>query len=424
MKRAVSSVLLIISGILIGTMVYFAQKPDMEEFIVKESRLLFYSDVSRIGDIDRYESLVQEFVYDYEDFTELEKYKKYLKQVLVLNFGSEADPVIFLDFDKYYVGLRLRIMKYFDKSGEFYKLKSEYSQGDDLYLKPFKGYFLAAGSEQGIQRYLDYSGEPHKELLNAYAESKQEYSSFALLDIDESLKDQSFDPGIRIVRLSLMLEGSKLRIDADHFEELESAKDFETGNLEKRELTSYIGKNRLYFSNNDIKSLGLIFKNKLSKPVQSLVDSIGFFTGLGFEELLGNLDDEICIDLDSKAAVARIKSTENYRGLLKLYKSRVGEFFEISKNLKVLLEEKRLYLNSKLEKGRGEELAKDEFLCLELDLKKFDRKFEPDTVVQMRLSSKESRFRMSLILGLEELRKIYRVLKIDGARGIESDKAI
>ena len=96
----------------------------------------------------------------------------------------------------------------------------------------------------------------------------------------------------------------------------------------------------------------------------------------------------------------------------------------MSDNLKVLVEDDRVYFNSKMETAQGEQLDEDDFLCINIDMNKLDRKFDPFTDVKVRMTSDNSRFRLSFILSLENLRKMYEVLKIDGTRGIESDKVI
>ncbi len=424
MKRVVSSVLLIISGILIGTLIYLSEKPDIREFIVKETKFLFYSDFSKIEDIEEFEVLIEEFGYDYEELGELKKYKKYLKQLMVLDFGEDEPQVLFLDFDNYYIGLRFRIGKYFEKQGELYKLKPKYSDGMELYVLPLKGYFVASRTADALKGYLGHYGGENEEFLKAYEESKADYPFFSLVGLEKNLEESKFNPGVKLLRFTLSSYDGLIRIDVDHFEDLQIAEMFETSALKSRKLVPYIGRNRMYFSNNDIKNLGISFKSGLSLPMQRLIESIKFFTGLGFEEILENIDNELCIDLDKKAMVASIKNPDGYSGLFKFFNSKKGEFFEISDNLKVLVEDDRVYFNSKLEIAQGEQLGENEFLCINVDMNKLDRKFDPSTDVQVRMASDNSRFRLSFVLSLENLRKMYEVLKIDGTRGIESDKVI
>ncbi|OQY09725.1 MAG: hypothetical protein B6I28_02490 [Fusobacteriia bacterium 4572_132] len=390
---------------------------DASMFIVKGTDIISYNE--------RDEKLVKEFKEIQEKiekinmkdksggstklYEEMNKLDKYVEKTLIIHTEQEfknikkiedVNLIFGISLGKYYSIALMNLKGYFDKtkSGN-YKLKEKYKEEfkkivmsnnnnkdilkiiekTEVFMIPFKSYFIFSFSEDYLENYLAKvkEGNKNENLLTEYYKIKKESDGFIISDLAkfENLFNKYYNGYIEklnffelIIGYDYKEEEIKIKFNikgkGKGFDLLDSSK------IEERKLVKYIDKNRVYFSNNSFKNIAISVLDELKEKQGADYNMLAkMFFGYGIDEIVDSVGNEVVIELGKDVSgVLNLKNKEMLKKIFESMKIREKEGkYQIKENYSLTLEDNEVILNSKLKKT-NKEIKIPQNTCLYLDI--------------------------------------------------------
>ncbi len=296
--------------------------------------------------------------------------RKVLKDVYLFSFdmidNTFSEEVMVVDTGIAYLGIKSKVTDYFDRRGDFYILKEERKPrelaGADIYMKPYRGYFIAALSTDVIERFLGAPKAKENRLEDIDRRSKEGSFGKVLMDLkgDILFDAMGVDGGVAGVDL----KGEKLTVYNELFgggEFMESLKD----QPEERRYEKYAGKNRLYISGSKIGgTLAAALKNMNSNELNAFNMVFGML-GVTLEDVFNQIDGEIVVDVKSNSWMIPLKDTRTIRKIFGFFGQKDRMLYG---NSEVVLDGKVLRAGSMEETGDGVKIDRNTFIYGDLPM--------------------------------------------------------
>lgn len=300
-----------------------------------------------------------------------------LKGLYIFSYGRIEEnmerEIVVVDTGLAYPILRTKLTDYFTEDGEYYLLKEERKPkeltGVDIYLKPYRGYFVLGVSKNLIEGFLGARKSSDSNLVTLDKDSREGALGKVVMD----LTGDKFFEGLGITGT---VAGGDLNKDMlSIYNEFYGSGDFIDSlkdQPEERRYTTYAGRDRIYISGNNIGgSVTMALRSMDSRELETL-NMIFSMLGVKVEDVFNQIDGEAVMDMNSNSWMIPLKDT---RAIKKIFK-----FF--GQEGKVLYGDRELVLDGNLLKsGRVDEgtekvkIAKEDFLYGDLSMDIFNSIF-------------------------------------------------
>ncbi len=307
--------------------------------------------------------------------------RKALKDVYIFSFdmidNTFSEEVMVVDTGIAYLGIKPKLTDYFERRGDFYVLKEERKPrelaGADVYLKTYRGYFVAALSTDVIDRFLEAPKAKEGRLQELDKKSKVGSFGKVLMDLKGDLLFDAMEVDGGVAGVDL--KGERLTVSNELFgrgEFMDSLKE----QPEERRYEKFAGKDRLYISGNNIGgTLAIALKNMNSNELNAFNMVFGML-GVTLEDIFNQIDGEIVVDVKSNSWMIPLKDTRTIRKIFGFFGQKDRMLYG---NSEVVLDGKVLRAGSMDETGNGVKVEKDTFIYGDLPMNLVDRAFGEDS---------------------------------------------
>lgn len=264
------------------------------------------------------------------DVEKAEEINRYISQLYVLVDGTlligEVNTAAVVDTGLWYPFAIKESTKYFDKDGEFYKLKSEYKQKledigifnkelKDIYAIFHRGQIILSENKIFLKKFIE-----KKSLYNAKIEEildENKNSNFGVLVYNNSKYPAT---GIEVASATWDLNKSEGKVDVKIYGIEDVFADFDVQPKE-RKILKYADKNKLYISMENFENLeNLIFNKYIFGNKEAITMMWQGMFGITPQEILQEIDGEIILDLENESAMIPFKTDKNLLKLQELLK--------------------------------------------------------------------------------------------------------
>lgn len=274
--------------------------------------------------------------YNYEN---IQKVSKYISKLYILSDGDfitgGVNTVGVIDTGLWYPFVVKESSKYFDRDGEFYKLKPEYTKEITEGIKD-----IALAEEKNLDIFaVFHRGQiiisENKEFLGKFIAKEKSYSS-KIENILDSNKNNPYgvlvynnmkyrDIGIEAAALTLSIGRETWDVKLKIYGTEEVFSIFKEQPTE-RKLLKYLNNNQVYLSMNDFSKAEDIIFNSYTLGNKEAVTMIwqGMF-GMSPEDMLKDIDGEIIIDNINKSAIIPFKNSERASKIVEILDQFGGE---------------------------------------------------------------------------------------------------
>lgn len=252
--------------------------------------------------------------------------RKLLKDVYVFSFGSLnnklSSEVMVVDTGIGFLGIRAKVTDYFDEYNEKEEIfilkenkKPKSLQGIDIYLKPYRGYFVVATSDKMINFFLEMPKAENSNTVDLDKKSKNGILGKVVMDLSNEGLFKAL--GINGAVTGIDIKNEKLRVSNEFYGEGFLRRSLEE-QPEERKYESYAGRDRIYISGNNLgSSIAMVVKGIQSNELENL-NIIFNMLGLTMEDLFNQIDGEIIVDMERSSGIIPLKSTKNIRSVFRL----------------------------------------------------------------------------------------------------------
>lgn len=340
--------------------------------------------------------------------------RKVLKDVYLFSFdmidNTFNEEVMVVDTGIAYLGLKPKVTDYFDRRDDFYVLKEERKPkelaGADIYMKTYRGYFVAALSPDVIDRFLEAPKAKEGRLQDIDKRSKAGSFGKVLMDLKGDLLFDAM--GVEGGAAGVDLKGERLTVSNELFgkgEFMDSLRE----QPEERRYEKFAGENRLYISGSRIGgTLAVALKNMNSNELEAFNMVFGML-GVTLEDIFNQIDGEIVVDVKSNSWVIPLKDTKTIRKIFGFFGEKDRMLYG---NSEVVLDGKVLRAGRMEETGAGVKVEKDTFIYGDLPMEMVDRSFGEDSRGKLTGRVTDSGILLELELNEEATRDIaYEALR-------------
>ncbi len=431
MKKFLVFIIVVLLAGIAGAAVYMkAIKPDFKEFIVEGTDLFGYGENQKkyreeFKEIEELalklnKELLNEAGEDSEKtlkmYEEINKYNQFINKMGIIHLSQDLTAiketkdlkaVLIADPGEVYPAALAMLGNYFDKNEEIYKLKKEVienilkekgvmaeEQNIEVFMKPYKGYFIFSFSDKFLYEYLSVVENKKAEIKMTaeYEKLKKNYIGFYVIDIKKEynkFKDKiptetenyikepdllkimyGYDFGKKEFIATVELTGT-----GPIFEKLDSSL------LKERKLTNYISKNTVYFSNNSFKTLGeYLIKETAKFTGVDYAMLAQAFTGADIYSVLDNMGNEAIIKIEEKSkysAVTNIKDTKPIEDILNKFKIPADDngSYKINEENILKFKDGKMFYNQEIKSSDKINISKDIFLYSKVDMEKLGEEY-------------------------------------------------
>lgn len=264
------------------------------------------------------------------DVEKAEEINRYISQLYVLVDGTllmgEINTAAVVDTGLWYPFAIKESTKYFDKDGEFYKLKPEYKQKlvdtevfkkdlKDIYAVFHRGQIVLSENKIFLKKFIE-----KKSLYNAKIEEildENKNSDFGVLVYNNSKYPAT---GIEAASATWDLNKREGKVDVKIYGIQDVFAGFDVQPKE-RKILKYADKNKLYISMENFENLEKLIFNKYIFGNKEAITMMwqGMF-GITPQEILQEIDGEIILDLENESAMVLFKTDKNLSKLQDLLK--------------------------------------------------------------------------------------------------------
>lgn len=330
--------LIIVAGAFLGY--NFVYKISPRDFISQDT-IMIYALEEKMSESEKKEldEILKDIGVDYNT-DKIEAAQEYISKFYIVSDGNiltgNIDTAAIVDTGLWYPLAIKESSKYFDKDGEFYKLKPEYTKELAELIKE-----LALAQEKNLEIFAAfYKGQivlsENKIFLKKFIEKEKSYNS----KIDEILnanKDNPYgvlvynnakhrDIGIEAASITYSMGKDVWEINSKLYGTDEMFSMFQE-QLGERKFLKYLNRNQIYLSMTDFsKAEDLIFNPYVLGANKQAITMIwqGMF-GISPEEILKDVDGEMIFDSINQSAIIPFKNPQTASKIAKIIEQFGGE---------------------------------------------------------------------------------------------------
>jgi hypothetical protein len=360
-------------------------------FQISEKRLVIKQTnaVISIGDLNSkemisYYNLYEKLGESEFDQEEIKKYTKYIKGLDVIYYNEfpdknqEDNEVVAVNLGWLYPLAKLKQGEYFDTLGKnYYQLKKVYQEeinkklGIDktIYMSNYKGYYFLSDDIMKLSDYL--------RLLVKKEENKNLTSRMSGKTLGEVIIDVSGEvKEINALKFDLSHKDESLTVNGYIYGEGEEvSKYFKKLPANKRKISNYMGKGRVYINSEDFTKILEFVRKNINPDIDSLTSLVKMFTGKSLDEYISQIDGELVYDYMNNKLMIPLKETKDIEQLMGIFGTKEGDKYRFSTGEIGKIEDNIFYYNGKMEKGNIEP-KKDEFITVSANLGLYDMNFK------------------------------------------------
>lgn len=363
-------VIVIFVGFLVGYR--FGYKVSPREFITEDTKIIYANEGIADKNFKEIVPLINA-VGKEADYGKFEEVKKYISKVYVFSdsefYSSELKTAVVVDTGYWYFFILKDSVKYFDRDGEFYRLKNEYLEKyglkKDIYMCFHRGLIIFSENKSVLKKIINKKGIYNAKIENIIDETRDNILGTIIYN-----NTKTKDLGIDVVALTGTIDKNLVKLQGKIVGDKDVFAVFNE-QPEERKLLKYTGKNTLYLSMKDFSELEkLIFNSYTLGSNKDLILAMWQgFIGAKPSELLKEIDGEIIADSSNAAMMIPLKNAEKVRQALSIFKTEDG--YRISKRIRLFFKDENTLIYGKdsfVENVSPAVLMRGQFLYGSLDI--------------------------------------------------------
>jgi len=408
LKNIIGAIALLI--ILVSFYLLTFQLPH-DRLIIKQSKA-----VISIGDLNGKKINDYYKLYEKTTQTDLEDAKKWMKHIKGLDLiyysdskikNQEDKEIIVINLGWLYPIAKFKQEEYFDKLEKNYfslkdvyqkKLKKEYDVDKKIYMTNYKGYYFISDD---IMKLSDYIKFLIKKEINKNISSKIKGDTLgeAVIDLE------GITQGLDSIKINIDYEKNELSMNGYLYGDLKFSKYFNGIEKKDRKFDKYMGKDKIYITSTDFKSLARFIKGNINPKINSMLSLIKMFTGKDFEDYMDKIDGEIVYDYVKKQMILPVKEVKDFKKFIEVFVKKDGDKYILSNGETIEIKNNVIYYNGIMSEGSITPKG-DEFINASLNLGLYDPILK-DIYISMAGKVEENRIKIRTTITDEELFEIY-----------------
>lgn len=372
MKKRYMLLLVVIVIIVFLAGYRFGYKVSPREFITEDTKIIYANE--GIADKEFKEIIpLLNAVGKEADYGKFEEVKKYISKIYAFSdsdfYNSELKTVVVVDTGYWYFFILKDSVKYFDKDGEFYRLKNKYMEKyglkKDIYMCFHRGLIIFSENKSVLKKIINKKGIYNAKIENIIDETRDNILGTLIYN-----NTKTKDLGIEVISFTGTIDKNLVKLQGKIAGDKEVFTVF-NNQPEERKLLKYTGKNILYLSMKDFSKLEkLIFNSYTLGNNKDLILAMWQgFIGAEPSELLKEIDGEIVVDSNNASIMIPLKDTEKVRKALSVFKTEDG--YRISNRVRLFFKDENTLIYGKdsfIENTSLVTLVRGQFLCGSLDI--------------------------------------------------------
>lgn len=350
----------------------FLYKVSPREFITEDTKIIYANEGIADKDFREIMPLINAVGKD-TDYGKFEETKKYISKVYAFSdsdfYNREIKTAVVVDTGYWYFFILKDSMKYFDKDGEFYRLKSKYMKKygleKEIYMLFHRGLIIFSENKSVLKKIINKKGIYNAKIENIIDETRDN-----LLGVLIYNNTKTKDLGIEVISLTGTVDKNVVKLQGKIIGDKDVFAAF-NNQPEERKVLKYAGKNTLYLSMKDFSKLEkLIFNSYTLGNNKDLILAMWQgFIGANPSELLKEIDGEIIADTNNATIMIPLKDVDKIKKALTMFKTEDG--YRISKRGRLFFKDENILIYGKdsfSENASSATLARGQFLYGSLDI--------------------------------------------------------
>lgn len=367
-------ILLLVVVIFIGFLAgyRFGYKVSPRDFIAEDTKIIYANEGISDKDFKGIIPLVNAAgkKVDYEKFEEI---KKYISKIYAFSdsdfYNKDIKSAVVVDTGYWYFFILKDSVKYFDKDGEFYRLKSKYMEKyglkKDIYMSFHRGLVIFSENKSVLKKIINKKGIYNAKIENIIDETRDNLLGTLIYN-----NTKTKDLGIEVISLTGTVDKNIVKLQGKIIGDKDVFAAF-NNQPEERKLLKYAGKNTLYLSMKDFSKLEkLIFNSYTLGNNKDLILAMWQgFIGAKPSELLREIDGEIIADSSNATVMIPLKDAEKVRKALSIFRTEDG--YRISSRARLFFKDENILVYGKdsfVENTQPAALLRGQFLYGSLDI--------------------------------------------------------
>ena len=371
-------------GLLVVLIVFYLLTFQMshEKLVIKETR-----SIVSVGDLDG--KKMKSYYELYEKATkinskEVKQYTKYIKGLDLIYYNDstpenqvEDKEIMVINIGWLYQIAKFKQGEYFDDLGKNYfslkdiyqnQLFEKYGVEKKIYMTNYKGYYFISDD---VMKLSDYMRLLVKKEVNKNITSKMNGDTLgeAVIDLDDVVK------GLTALKINLNYEKNELTLNGYIYGDIELSKHFEGLDSKDRKFIKYMGKDRIYITNQNFGELTTFIRGSIDSDMNSMLSLIKMFTGKDLEDYMKQIDGELVYDYLSDQLILPVKETKDFINLLNILAQKNGDNYILSNGSIVEIKDNVIYYNGRMLEGDITP-KKDEFINGSINLGLYNSKLK------------------------------------------------
>lgn len=367
-------ILLLVVVIFVGFLAgyRFGYKVSPRDFIAEDTKIIYANESISDKDFKGIMPLISAAGKEV-DYKKLEEIKKYISKIYAFSdsdfYNKDIKSAVVVDTGYWYFFILKDSVKYFDKDGEFYRLKSKYIEKyglkKDVYMSFHRGLVIFSENKLVLKKIINKKGTYNAKIENIIDETRDNLLGTLIYN-----NTKTKDLGIEIISLTGTVDKNIVKLQG----KITGDKDVFTAfneQPEERKLLKYAGKNILYLSMKDFSNLEkLIFNSYTLGNNKDLILAMWQgFIGAKPSELLREIDGEIIADSNNATVMIPLKDAEKVRKALNIFRTEDG--YRISNRARLFFKDENTLIYGKdsfVENTQPAALVRGQFLYGSLDI--------------------------------------------------------
>lgn len=367
-------ILLLVVVIFVGFLAgyRFGYKVSPRDFIAEDTKIIYANESISDKDFKGIMPLISAAGKEV-DYKKLEEIKKYISKIYAFSdsdfYNKDIKSAVVVDTGYWYFFILKDSVKYFDKDGEFYRLKSKYMEKyglkKDVYMSFHRGLVIFSENKLVLKKIINKKGTYNAKIENIIDETRDNLLGTLIYN-----NTKTKDLGIEIISLTGTVDKNIVKLQG----KITGDKDVFTAfneQPEERKLLKYAGKNILYLSMKDFSNLEkLIFNSYTLGNNKDLILAMWQgFIGAKPSELLREIDGEIIADSNNATVMIPLKDAEKVRKALNIFRTEDG--YRISNRARLFFKDENTLIYGKdsfVENTQPAALVRGQFLYGSLDI--------------------------------------------------------
>ena len=390
-----------------------------ERLVIKETK-----SIVSVGDLDGKKMKSYYELYEKAtkiDSKEVKQYTKYIKGLDVIYYNDstpenqvEDKEVMVINIGWLYQIAKFKQGEYFDNLGKNYfslkdvyqnQLSEKYGIEKKIYMTNYKGYYFISDD---VMKLSDYMRLLVKKEVNKNITSKMNGDTLgeAVIDLGDVAK------GLTALKVNLNYEKNELTLNGYIYGDIELSKYFQGLDPKDRKFTQYMGKDRIYLTNQNFGKLTTLIRKNIDPDMDSMLSLVKMFTGKELEDYMEQIDGELVYDYLNNQIILPVKETKDFKNLLDILAEKNGDKYILSDGSIVEIKNNVIYSNGRMLEG-DVATKKDEFINGSINLGLYNSKLK-GLYINIGGKIDKERVKVRATIKDDELLEIYERMEVKG----------